>query len=67
MPSPSWIVCCTCRIPLLSPVASPLSSVNRPVQSNSEDEWPKGFHKGKTKTEALEQTEKERKHCELTG
>jgi len=61
MPSPSWMVCCPCRIPLLLPVAYPLSkSVNRPVQSSSEDKVAKGFHKGKTKTEALEPIEKEK-------
>jgi len=68
MPSPSWMVCCACRIPLLSPAAYPLSkSINRPVQSSSEDKLPKGFHKGKTKTEALEPIEREGKRCELTG
>jgi len=68
MPSPSWMVCCACHIPLLSPAAYPLGkSVNRLVQSSSEDKLPKGFHKGKTKTEALEPIEKERKRCELTG
>jgi len=46
MPSPSWMVCCACRIPLLSPAAYPLSkSVNRPVHSNSEDKVPTNFPK----------------------
>ena len=71
MPFPSWMVCCACHITLLSPVAYPLTkSVDRAVQSSSEDKLPKGFHKGnlgKAKTEALEPIEKEKKCCEFTG
>ena len=37
----------------------------KPVESSSEDKLPNGFHKGITKTEALEPIEKERKRCEL--
>jgi len=42
----------------------------RPVmnsKSSFEDRLAKGFHKGKTKTEAHEQIEKKRKLCELNG
>jgi len=67
-PSLIWMVCCACRIPLLSPAAWPLSkSVDKPVESNSDDRLPNGLDKGKTKREALEPIEKGRKGCGLTG